>query len=217
MWVKICGTTSLSDAEAAIEAGADALGFIFAPSPRQVSTAGAAAIIRTLPKHIEKYGVFVDPNFEFVAGAVRESGLTGVQLHVSSEPGLEQQLRRYFAAMPVKVLRVIRLKPQERLTAAMLDPLRAAACDGVLVDAQTNHAQGGTGVRFDWTSAQAAFASAGELKLIAAGGLSPENVGEAVAMLQPWGLDVVTGVERSPGRKDPDKLRNFIRRARACA
>ncbi len=215
MWVKMCGTTSLGDAEAAVEAGADALGFVFAPSPRQVSIAQAAAITHALPHQVEKYGVFVHPSFDFVVRSVQESGLTGVQLHVSSEPGLEQRLHLHFNSVPgFRLLRVIRLSPGEKLTVQRLEPLRAETCDRVLVDSRTTHSQGGTGVSFDWESARPAFDSVADLKLIVAGGLSPENVGEAVMALQPWGVDVVTGVEQSPGRKDPGKIKDFVQRAR---
>lgn len=218
MWVKICGTTSARDAETALEAGADALGLILAPSPRQVSLAQAAAMTKALPGTVERYGVFVHPSFEFVVRAVEQAGLSGVQLHASSEPDLDRRLRTYFEAKPgFKLLRVVRLAPGEALSPAMLNKFRAGEHDGLLVDSRTAAAEGGTGTRFDWQSAQPAFATAGEQRLIVAGGLMPENVAEAITTLRPWGVDVVTGVEQSPGRKDTGKVKDFVWRAREAA
>ncbi len=217
MWVKICGTTSSADAEAAVEAGADALGFIFAPSPRQVSIAQTAAITRGLPSQIEKYGVFVNPTFDYVVKVVQESGLTGVQLHMSHEPDLKQRLRSFFESEPgFKLLEVVHLGTEDTLTPEALEPFRTS-CDGVLIDSRVGQLAGGTGVSFDWVSARTAFTSAADMRLIAAGGLSPENIAEAVATLRPWGVDVVSGVELSPGRKDPRRVAEFVQRAREAA
>ncbi len=218
MWVKICGTTSREDAALAVEAGANALGFVFAPSPRQVSIEQAATITASLPDQLERYGVFVCPSYEFVVEAVQEAGLTGVQLHAAGEPGLEQRLRTLFKTKPeFKLLRVLHCGRNEILTSEKVRLSCAGARDGLLVDTRTAQAQGGTGASFDWMSARGAFAEAASVKLVVAGGGSPDNVAEAIATLLPWGVYVVTGVEQSPGRKDPAKVAAFVQRAREAA
>ncbi len=241
MWVKICANTSLLDAQAAVEAGADALGFIFAPSPREVTVGQVREISGQLPRHVERYGVFVHPSFEQVVATVEQAGLTGVQLHATNDPGLAARLREHFTqreGLPrLGLLRVLhypreqapreQVQPAEHAAessfAAQLGALRADhaadhAIDAVLVDSRSAMAQGGTGVRFDWAEASGAFLSvAPHLRLIVAGGLAPENVAEAIRLLRPWGVDVVSGVEASPGRKDPARVRAFIARARAAA
>jgi phosphoribosylanthranilate isomerase len=212
LWIKICANTSLDDALMAANGGADALGFVFAPSPRQITPEQAAAIISHLPPEIEKIGVFVDASFEEIAPIVETAALTGVQLHFAPPDGLSTRLRRRFGAS-LRILRVVHFQSTDTLDATALnDPYT----DGVLVDSRTVKAVGGTGVAFDWDSArQGIFSNAGAHKLIAAGGLSPANVVEAINKLQPWGVDVVSGVETAPGQKDPDKVRAFIANARA--
>ncbi len=218
MWIKICGNTTLQDAQLAASCGADAVGFVFAPSPRRVSNEAAGRIIAHLPPTIEKIGVFVDAGFDEVVAAVNECGLTGVQLHSDSD--LAAQLRDYFSeragVAQLKILRVVHYTPQ---MAAKLDALRHdRVIDAVLVDTKTANAVGGTGVSFDWQDARRSFFSvAPHLRLIAAGGLRPENVAEAIATLQPWGVDVASGVEASPGRKDAARLKQFIAQARTAA
>lgn len=215
LWVKICGNTTLGDARLAADAGADALGFIFAPSPRRVTVEQVAAITPHLPESLEKIGVFVGSGFDEIAATVKRSGLTGVQLHSEVETGLAARLRERFGT-DLRIFQVIHFgenAPQE-LQAASSDPV----VDGVLVDSRTATAVGGTGVAFDWQAARAkVFDGRGQLRLIAAGGLNPANVAEAIATLRPWGVDVVTGVESAPGRKDLEKVRAFIVKARAAA
>ena len=213
LWVKICGNTSLADAQLAADAGADAVGFVFAPSPRNVTPEQVAVITPHLPASIEKIGVFVDADFDAIAGAVEQAGLTGVQLHSSGRDGLSGQLRERFGA-GLRILRVIHFGENalEQLNSVRTD----ATIDAVLVDSRTATAVGGTGIAFDWQVARATlFSGESPLKLIAAGGLNPANVAEAIATLDPWGVDVVTGVESSPGRKDANKVREFITKARA--
>ena len=218
MWIKICGNTRLEDAQHAAACGADAVGFVFAPSPRKVTTDVAARIIAHLPPTIEKYGVFVDPEFDEIVAAVSECGLTGVQLHSDSD--LAARLRQYFSERPgvarLKILRVVHYSPQIETE---LEALRQdRAIDAVLVDTKTANAVGGTGVSFDWQGARRSFfRAAPHLRLIAAGGLKPENVAEAILTLQPWGVDVASGVEASPGRKDAARLKQFIMLARTAA
>ena len=215
LWVKICGNTSLVDAQMAVDAGADAVGFVFAPSPRRVTPEHAAAIIPSLPVSIEKIGVFVDADFAAIAAAVEQCGLTGVQLHSESTDELPAQLRERFGS-GLRILRVIHFGDDaaRRLQVASGD----SNIDGLLIDSRTATAVGGTGVTFDWKAARAAiFTGQGQLKLIAAGGLSPDNVAQAIATLNPWGVDVVTGVETSPGHKDQSKVRAFVANAKAAA
>jgi phosphoribosylanthranilate isomerase len=225
MWIKICGTTNLEDAQLAIDAGADALGFVFAKSPRRVTPEQVAAITRELPPSVEKYGVFVDADCDEIVATVRTAGLTGVQLHgaaPSSGPvfasDLAQRLRAQFGA-GLGILRVLHYDTNPAGFAAQLDGLRQnPAIDAVLVDSRSAQAMGGTGTRFDWQAARASLQAAREqLRIIVAGGLSPGNVGAAIATLEPWGVDVVSGVEAAPGRKDPARVKQFITTARAAA
>jgi len=215
LWIKICGNTSLEDALLAVDAGADAVGFVFAPSPRRVTAAQVAAITPHLPATAEKIGVFVDAALDEIEATVRACGLTGVQLHFAAAPELPAQLRERLGA-EIRTLRVVHFGAGA--TAAEI--ARHAGnphVDGVLVDSRTATAVGGTGVAFDWIEARkTVFGDAARLKLIAAGGLSPANVAEAIAALRPWGVDVVSGVEAAPGRKDPEKVRAFVARARAA-
>jgi phosphoribosylanthranilate isomerase len=218
LWIKICANTSLEDALLAVEAGADALGFVFAPSPRRVTAAEVAAIAPHLPAAVEKIGVFVDADLEEIYSAVRSCGLTGVQLHFESGPELPAKLRKRLGPA-LRILRVVHFGAgaAEPIADRIAGHARNPHVDAVLVDSRTATAAGGTGVAFDWVEARrTVFADAGKLRLIAAGGLNPENVAEAIATLRPWGLDVASGVEAAPGRKDPVKVRAFLARARAA-
>lgn len=214
LWVKICGTTSVEDALLAADAGADAVGFVFAPSPRRVTPAQVAEIVPRLLADIEKIGVFVDAQFAEIEAAVRACGLTGVQLHSDAGPELPAQLRGSFGSS-LRILRVIHFGPEAAQRAIAI--AQDSNVDGVLVDSRTATAVGGTGLRFDWAAAEGLFRES-ELhthRLIVAGGLTPANVGEAIDTLRPWGVDVVSGVEAAPGRKDAGKVRAFIANARA--
>jgi phosphoribosylanthranilate isomerase len=219
VWIKICGNTSLVDARLAVDAGADAVGFVFAPSPRQVTVAEAASIISHLPATAEKIGVFVDAGLAEVYSTVRAAGLTGVQLHFDAAPEMPAKLRERLGPA-LRILRVLHYEPgpAKRLKAQLDEHAGNPHIDAVLVDSRTAAAAGGTGVAFDWAKARKTiFRSAGRMKLIAAGGLNPANVEQAIKVLEPWGVDVVSGVEAAPGRKDPDKVREFVARARAAA
>jgi phosphoribosylanthranilate isomerase len=219
LWIKICGNTSLQDAETAVRAGADAVGFVFAPSPRRVSAKDAAAITAHLPASVEKIGVFVDAALEEIAETVRTAGLTGVQLHFAADTDLPARLHEELGG----TLRILRVVHFEAVSADLVaKQLASHAHDrhvsGVLVDSRTALAVGGTGVAFDWAAARKAlFGEPRNFELIAAGGLNPANVAEAIATMRPWGIDVVSGVEASPGRKDPEKVLEFVERARAAA
>jgi phosphoribosylanthranilate isomerase len=220
MWIKVCGNTSLEDAQLAVDAGADAVGFVFAESPRRVTREQVKELTPHLPKSIEKYGVFVDPGFEEVVEIVVECGLTGVQLHSTSDTGLGLRLREHFAKIPARGrLGILRVLHYASDFDAQLEELRQDhAVDAVLIDSRTAKAIGGTGVAFDWRAAQSSFLrSAPHLRLIVAGGLRPENVADAIYTLQPWGVDVASGVEASPGRKDPARVRAFADAVRKAA
>ncbi len=146
---------------------------------------------------------------------MRESGLTGVQLHFGAAPELPAKTAR--APWPeIKILRVVHFGA-DSIMAELAQHAQNPHVDAVLVDSRTAKAVGGTGVTFDWTEARnTVFAGAGKLKLIAAGGLNPANVAEAIATLRPWGVDVASGVEAAPGKKDAAKVREFVASARAA-
>ena len=234
LWIKICGNTTIEDAQLAAEAGADVVGFVFAPSPRRVTAEQAASIVRQLPAALEKIGVFVDAGFDEIAATVEAAGLTGVQLHFDAPPELPAQLRVRFGP----ALRIVRTVHFDLLQSGdakgrgispyMSSPeppgaLAPEACfsdpkiDAFLIDSRTGTAPGGTGIAFDWDlAATTLFQIANARKCIAAGGLTPDNVADAIATLRPWGVDVVSGVEAAPGRKDAAKVRAFIAKARAA-
>jgi phosphoribosylanthranilate isomerase len=215
LWIKICGNTSLKDAQLAAEAGADAVGFVFAPSPRRVTAAQVADLVPHLPTALEKIGVFVDAPFEEIEATVRAAALTGVQLHFDAAPELHARLRERFGPA-LRILRVVHFDTgtAKQAEAMMLD----ANVDAVMVDSKTATTVGGTGQAFDWSAASKSLFQNKDVRsrgrLVVAGGLTPDNVGEAVATLRPWGVDVVSGVEASPGQKDADKVRAFIANAR---
>jgi phosphoribosylanthranilate isomerase len=216
LWIKICGNTSLEDAMLVAEAGADAVGFVLAPSPRRVTPAQVAAIVPHLPATLEKIGVFVDAPFEEIEATVRAAALSGVQLHFNAAPDLPARLRERFGPA-LQILRVIHFGAESAAEAEAIvqDPY----VDAVMVDSRTATAVGGSGQSFDWLAASNTLfegAQARERHLVVAGGLNPENVAQAIATLRPWGIDVVSGVEAAPGRKDPAKVRAFIANAKAA-
>ena len=213
LWIKICGNTSLADTQLAAEAGADAVGFVFAPSPRRVTVEQVAEIVPHLPPALEKIGVFVDASFAEIAATAGKAGLTGVQLHFDAPPALPAQLRERFGP-GLRILGVVHFDAAagERAAAVAGD----TNLDALLVDSRAAGAVGGTGLTYDWNAARRSiFDSTGQMKLVAAGGLTPENVAEAIATLRPWGVDVVSGVESAPGRKDAARVQAFIATVRA--
>jgi phosphoribosylanthranilate isomerase len=200
--VKICGITSLPDALAAVEAGADALGFMFFPlSPRYVSYEQAAAIIRALPPFVAKVGVFVNPTADEVRHAIAGCGFDTLQFHGDETPDFCRQFG-------LKVLKAFRMRDEESLTA-----LPAFAEEAWLLDSHIAGQPGGTGRRFNWDLAVAATKLG--RPVILAGGLTPENAAEAVRLVRPYALDVSSGVESTPGRKDAGKVHAFIAAAKA--
>lgn len=217
LWIKICGTTSLEDARLAIEAGADALGFVFAPSPRRVTAEQAAAITVSLRENVDKIGVFVDAAFEEIEAAVCACALTGAQLHSETGPELTARLKERFGK-DFRVMRAVHFGPDAAEQVEAID--RDANVDAILIDSRTAAAVGGTGVAFDWSAARETLfqnPKAFGRRRVAAGGLTPGNVAEAIATLRPWGVDVVSGVEAAPGKKDPAKVRDFVANARAAS
>jgi phosphoribosylanthranilate isomerase len=220
MWIKICANTSLQDSLQAAEAGADAVGFIFAPSPRLVTPRQVGAITPELPFDLTQIGVFVTHDPEEIASTVRTAGLHGIQLHGGLDLPLLEKVRgvfdrEYFLIQTVHWV----LDGDTASEQTLLDEYRTVSrhglADAVLLDAKTPTAAGGTGRAFDWERACAVLAGAPRgLRIILAGGLDPENISEAIRTLRPWGVDVATGVEQRPGKKDPARLQAFIRNAR---
>jgi len=203
-WIKICATTGVDDALASIEAGANALGFVFAPSKRQVSAEQAAMIIARLPADMERVGVFSDDPVERVAAVVEQAGLTTVQLHGEETPAfIEDLAARWPRGRRVRVIKTVLVN--ERFAARFARVCQDySGIDSILLDAGS-----GSGRTFDWDTAQHLLGKSRK-RLIVAGGLNPDNVGEAIRKFAPWGVDVVSGVEREPGRKDPAKLKAFV-------
>jgi phosphoribosylanthranilate isomerase len=220
LWVKVCGNTSLEDALLAVEAGADALGFVFAPSPRRVTVAQVAEIVPHLPPSVEKIGVFVDAALDEIYTTVRACGLTGVQLHSEAGPDLPQKLREQLGPQ-LRILCVVHFddRAADSIMEQLAQHVRNPHIHAVLVDSRTATAVGGTGVTFDWELASKTIFQDTEAgrRLIAAGGLNPDNVADAIATLHPWGVDVASGVEAAPGKKDPAKVRHFVTQARAAS
>ena len=219
-WIKICGTTDLEDANTAVEAGADALGFVFAPSPRRISPRDAARIIAALPASVEKIGVFVNQSAELVLDTVEKAGLTGVQLHGEEDGRFARHLQevaksRLLLLKAISMSEVGKAKGKTFAIAAAEDA--AGAFSALMLDSGSHARRGGTGLTFDWQdAAPVARLLARKFKLIVAGGLNPDNVAKALRIFQPWGVDVASGVEQSPGKKDGEKLRAFIAAVRAC-
>jgi phosphoribosylanthranilate isomerase len=200
--VKICGITNVEDALAAVDAGADALGFMFyAPSPRCVTMERAAKIIQELPPFVARVGVFVDPTEEEVRHAITGCGIDTLQFHGDESP---EFCRRF----GLKAIKAFRIRDRESLKATAAYPGQAWLLDSFVTDKP-----GGTGERFNWDLAKEAVQQSH--RVILAGGLTPENAAEAVRRVQPYGLDVSSGVESAPGRKDAVKVRAFIAAAKA--
>jgi phosphoribosylanthranilate isomerase len=201
--VKICGVTNLEDALAAVEAGADLLGFNFyRRSPRYLSPEDARRIVERLPETVEGVGVFVNEPADEVESIAREAGLGTVQLHGDETPDFCRSLRG------LKTIKALRVRQGFDAAACALYPV-----DAVLLDAYAVDAFGGTGHTFDWTLARQARAKVARLFL--AGGLTPDNVAEAVRAVRPHAVDVCSGVEASPGRKSPQLMRRFVEQVRS--
>ena len=204
-WIKICGTTSERDADIAIRAGANALGFIMTQSPRQVSDTSAYSIGTVVPKGVETIGVFVNEQPETLAQTARFCRFTGVQLHGEEDSGYVDSLR---ALLPgIKIIKTLKsvdvLARSRQPVASSLKP------DMWLIDSGNGTQRGGTGKTFDWRRAQPQLKKL-QQPLVVAGGLNAENVQAALEVLRPWGVDVCSGVESYPGRKHPGAIAQFI-------
>ncbi len=200
MFIKICGITNAEDAQIVAKAGANALGFVFVPvSPRYVTPAQATSITAQLPPHILRVGLFVDAPLQDVHRVADFCRLTHVQLHGHESPA-------YCLRVGRPVLKAFRVRNQESLKEMAHYDVSA-----YLLDAYVSGKAGGTGETFNWRYAVDAKAQG---RIVLAGGLTPENVAAAIATVQPYGVDVSSGVERIPGHKDAVKVRDFIRNAR---
>lgn len=203
-WIKFCGTTSLADALASVKAGADALGFIFAPSKRQITPEKAQEIIRGLPAGVERVGVFVDEHEDRIREIAQAVRLSSVQLHGSESPDFVARLKSVsLGSHRLRVIKTVVIDGDfhvqlERLLTAALPP------DSILLDSGA-----GSGRTFDWQGVRP-FLTGTEMRFIVAGGLDPNNAGEALRTFRPFGVDVVSGVESAPGKKDPEKLQAFV-------
>ena len=197
--VKICGLTNVDDARAALDAGADCLGFVlYRASPRGITADALARITEALPAGVRRVGVFVNERPDVVARVARECGLYAAQIH-------GDETYEGFEALPGLVWRAIRWQD-----GAWSPRLAAWPAERYVLDA-AEAGYGGTGRRVDWTAAAALSRTH---RTMLAGGLTPENVGEAIRTVRPLGVDVSSGVEQAPGRKDVGKMQEFVRRAR---
>lgn len=199
MFVKICGVTSEEDALLAVAMGADAVGFVFAPSPRQIAPQKAADIAKRLPTEIVTVGVFRDETRQRVVDTIHHTRLRAVQLHGRETPGDSHWIRQ---RVPLVIKAFAGGDPA-------LDTADDYGADAILIDSATP----GSGDVFDWSLAEGAPSNR---RVILAGGLTPANVADAVRVVRPWGVDVASGVESAPGRKDATKMRAFVAAAKGA-
>lgn len=219
MWVKICANTNVEDAKTAAELGADAVGFVFAKSKRQVTAEQVAAITPQLPDAVTKVGVFTSTDAEEILQAASVAGLNVVQLHSAFDAALVEAVAAGSGGM-LKVIQVVDVPtemPLEQLRASLTVVLEHPYVLAALLDASHGGTSGGTGISFDWERTAQVVRDvqiATEGQVIIAGGLRPENVAGAVKAFMPWGVDVASGVEAVPGKKDWEKMRQFIAAAK---
>ena len=200
--VKICGITNVADGLVAAEAGADLIGLMFyEKSPRLITLAQAAEISRALPPYLMRVGVFVNPPVDLVMRAIGECQLTTLQFHGDESSEFCTQ----FGLISIKAIRI-----RDESSLAQLENFQT---DALLLDAHSSHGLGGTGERFNWDLAVAAQRFGKPVFL--AGGLTPENVASAVQHVRPFGVDVSSGVEFAPGKKDPAKVKAFVAAAKS--
>ena len=195
--IKICGITNLDDAHAAIDAGADALGFVFVrKSPRYIEPEVAGEIIKNLPPIVTVVGVFVNEKIEKVREIARHCALGLLQFHGDESP-------EYCEWYPQRVLKAFRVKDL-----SSIEEIRKYSVQGVLLDSYSKDAYGGTGHSFDWSLARKVVPIS---PVVLAGGLNPENVGQAIREVRPYGVDVSSGVESAPGTKLKKKINAFVK------
>jgi phosphoribosylanthranilate isomerase len=200
--VKICGITNADDARVAADAGADAVGLIFADSPRCVNVQEARTVSLALPENVLRVGVFVNEEPAEILRISREVGLDLAQLHGDESPEDVTAIRQG----GVKVMKALRVRD-----AGSLEALDEYEADLILLDAHSERARGGTGRRFDW---EAAKSSTGRDNIVVSGGLDPENVREAIEFFEPYGVDASSSLEDEPGRKNGERVRRFVLAAR---
>jgi phosphoribosylanthranilate isomerase len=198
-FIKICGITNIDDALEAVSLGADALGFIFAPSPRRIDESAAREIIRHLPSSVWKVGVFVNEEIKRVRRIAEDCDLDAVQLHGQEPP-------EYCRQIPLWVIKAIGVKG-----VGSLKDMERYSCASILLDAPGSDRAGGTGKTFCW---EIALESRKKRNFILSGGLNPTNVYLAVQKLRPFGVDVCSGVEKIPGKKDRPKMIRFVEEVR---
>jgi phosphoribosylanthranilate isomerase len=202
VFTKVCGITNPRDAREAADAGADAIGLIFAESLRRVDVEEARKVTIALPDGVLKVGVFVDAEPEEVLSTAREVGLDLAQLHGDETPETVATIRN--AGLPV--MKAFRVRNAEALGA-----LERYEADLFMLDAWSAKARGGTGTRFDWGLAKSVK---GRGNIVVSGGLTPENVREAVEFFEPYGVDASSSLEERPGKKDGKLVRRFVRAAK---
>jgi len=211
-WIKICGTTNLDDAQLAVEAGADALGFVFYDkSPRNIDPEKAREIVTELPAYVEKVGVFVDDSFKHIRDVVEQVKLTAVQFYTRTWEHVEDLVSANGNAISPKLIMAL---PADELSQADV-LIQTRILHAIMLDSGSSERPGGTGKTFDWKRAHGVIQGLSlTVPVIVAGGLTPLNVGEAVRFFQPYGVDVASGVEAKPGKKDSRKVQAFVRAVR---
>jgi phosphoribosylanthranilate isomerase len=215
-WVKICGMTNLEDALTAVEAGADAVGFVFyQKSPRNISVEAAREIVQKLPEEVEKVGVFVDLESGQIREVVPAVGLSAVQLHGYKSMDLWDDLRPATECLGVSKLIPMLYGDDLKDGGFLISQRVRDQVFAILLDSRSDGAAGGTGTTFDWEAVRDIVQAIRlVVPVIVAGGLTPTNAFEAMRLFQPFGLDVASGVEASPGKKDPEKVRAFVKAVR---
>jgi len=210
MYIKLCANTNLQDAQLCAASGAQALGFVLLESPRRISVATAGAINAHLPGEIEKIAVIANEPVGRMMQIVKEGGFTGLQLHGDESPAAVSELKRL--APNVKIFK--------GLAFVELDQAKkyVGLADALLIDSGSPSQRGGTGRVFDWQAAIPLLEPVrGQISIVIAGGLNPENVAEAIKALKPDGVDVASGIEATKGRKDPEKIRAFVAAAQGAS
>jgi phosphoribosylanthranilate isomerase len=202
VYVKVCGITNSEDARIASRSGADAIGLVFAESPRRLSAEQAREIAAALPEGVLKVGVFVNEEPEEVLRIAREVGLDYVQLHGDETSEAVTFLREG----GVKVIKALRMRDEGSLAA-----LEGYGADLIMLDAWSEKLRGGTGERFDWALAKSLR---GRGNIVVSGGLSPENVREAISFFEPYGVDASSSLEDAPGKKNGEQVRRFVSAAK---
>jgi phosphoribosylanthranilate isomerase len=194
--IKICGITNLNDAKIAVDYGADAIGFVFAESVRQVNREKVKALVQKLPPFVTFVGLFVNETAKNIENICRYCGLNAVQLHGNEPPGFLDKLKRY------KVIKAFRIKNERDI-----NPINKYKSDAVLLDGYAENKMGGSGAAFDWKIVKKVKTSS---PIIIAGGLTHVNVSRAIKIANPYGVDVSSGVEIRPGKKDRQLIKKFI-------